>query len=178
MPPDAPFLKSELGQVYRTSMKAIRSKNPAWWVECCSAVIKSQDLGSFGHPKDMTIRMKDYLTLHDITSQETFISHMMTSLPKQDSGLILCPQVNIKHPDHNRAREEDVAITEDTQTHDNHDLDPLKDKPDQQSEEISTLKKLLADQAVMIEALTVQVQVQGHSSRKASPRTNNSKPWS
>lgn len=167
LPLQDPSFHQSLEKVYKKACKAISSYNPCWWVSCCTTVITVADIDSFNHPKDQVIKCKDFFNALNITTLDSFQSHMIRTLPKNSHGHLLVPQFNMDHPSSNPVIPRQGTNTNDTKTNDHEDFDSLKGQLNQQTQEISMLKKANAELTDRYQLMMTEFDVSNWSPSKS-----------
>ena len=98
LPDTHPTFIARIQELYAIAKASVKYRNKAKWAKCCRTAETHYCAGTLGHPKEECIPFKDFLQLEDLHSEENFSIFMFTMLPRNDEGLILLPQINIRHP--------------------------------------------------------------------------------
>ena len=94
---DLPDLWTRLDSIYNLFQAYQRHYHQARWAECCLCFESMTHSGRLGHPASKTISIKELIDRENIYSQEELRRFMLKTLPHNEDGAILLPQVNMRH---------------------------------------------------------------------------------
>ena len=110
VPKESSALETQLAVITGMAESTIRGNNSAWWVHCCSTIVRNIDLSSLGHPQHQVVPIRKLFQARRIKSQQEFKDYLLGALPKNDVGLVFLPEVNMEHPGNIKVKiEEDAA---------------------------------------------------------------------
>ena len=164
LPDDHPTFKERVKELYAISKASVKYRNKAKWAKCCKTAETHYCAGTLGHPKEECIPFKDFLQLEDLHSEENFTRFMFTMIPRNDEGLILLPQINIRHPavkfeegEEPVSYDRQLPVTKDEEdSRDDRlqeDLDKLRDQNESLNAQVAGLKAELEAQRVALSNL-------------------------
>jgi hypothetical protein len=74
-----------------------RNKHNARWAKCCFCFEGRVAKGNLNHPEEEMINIKDLMAQEQIDSEADMLAFMKRTLPRNEDGEILLPQINMKH---------------------------------------------------------------------------------
>ena len=95
---DNPMFWERLDQLYGIFEAYTTSWNQANWADCCYTFERKKVMGTLGHLPSHTTNIKELIRKEGLHSLEEFRQFMLKKLPRTKTGLILMPQVNMRHP--------------------------------------------------------------------------------
>ena len=111
---DLPDLWHRLDSIYHIFEAYQRHYHQARWAECCLCFESMTHVGALGHPASKTISIKALMEREHIYSREELRRFMVNTLPKNEDGAILLPQVNMKHPTLKKTKESPSQTPQET----------------------------------------------------------------
>ena len=142
VPTSGPLLDSQLELIFNMAETSVRNNNTGWWAHCCFGVVRNIDCKVLGHPHNQVESLRKLFQTNRLTNLETFKQYMLTTLPRNDVGLVLLPQINMEHPGEIKVKIEEDAAEPDVKMEEER-LEEVQWK--QQKEEL--LQSIMAKQA-------------------------------
>lgn len=156
-----PDLEDKLKTIHGLSCKTIQHKNKGFWVLCCSSVIRNIEVGQLGHPQDQVIKLKEFFDNNDLTDEKSFISFMKRTLPRNEHGQVLVPQINMYHPIPPMKIEEEILVKKEPE--ESHyflaSRDEVASKFDELFSQVNDLKSANTDMRSKVVKLEEEVKV-------------------
>lgn len=135
-------LETRLAAITNMAEASTRSNNSAWWIQCCSTIVRNIDLQLLGHPQNHVVTIRKLFQANHISNQQEFKDYLLEVLPKNEDGLVLLPEINMEHPGQIKVKiEEGVEHSEVKMEEEKIVEAPSKDKNDE------LLQSLLAKQS-------------------------------
>lgn len=96
-PVDSPAFQTTVDTVYQAISNYYQHRKDVHWADCCTTLIKLADKERLHHPPDKVHRISTLVKTHRIANRSDLERYFVESLPRDEHGSILLPQVNMRH---------------------------------------------------------------------------------
>ena len=119
---DSPAFKTRIQELFSLTEDAEVYRQAAHWAKCCRTVEKHHYSGKLGHPAEQCVQLRTWYREDGLDTEEKFKEFMLKELAPDRKGIVLLPQINMRHPLAEQPQEEDHSIFHDTNlsTRDDH----------------------------------------------------------
>lgn len=107
---DSPAFAARIHELYSLSEDAEQYRQAAQWAKCCKTVEKHHYSGKLGHPAAQCVQLRDLKRQEGLDSEEKFKEFMLNELSPDRKGIVLLPQINMRHPLAEQPQEENHSF--------------------------------------------------------------------
>ena len=95
---DSPAFTTRIQELYALTEDSEQYRQAAQWAKCCKTVEKHHYSGKLGHPAAQCVQLRELKRQEDLDTEEKFKEFILNELSPDRKGMVLLPQINMRHP--------------------------------------------------------------------------------
>ena len=139
--------KMKLREVYALIEGSEQDTDGDQWAKCCRTVISHEHPELLGHPAAQRVLLRKLRSQEGLDSEEKLREYLLKRLPRDFEGLIMLPEINMRHPFAQQPQEGQALLTNENKRQ-NHqfmkeELKKAHEKNQHLSQEVAELRNCL-----------------------------------